>query len=103
MPVRFRKVLQWRAIEEKRLQHTLVDDRHALRFHTLVVVEVVPHQLDVADFLYRRIELYAQEIGQDRLADAACERLPVVGIALAVAFDAMAENLVEKHACCTAR
>ena len=51
-PFDLRKALQRRAIEQERLQHAFVDDRDALGLHALIVVEVVPHQLDVADFLH---------------------------------------------------
>ena len=51
MAVRFRKVLQRRSIEEKRFQHALVDNRDALRLHSLIVMHVVPHQLDFSTVL----------------------------------------------------
>jgi hypothetical protein len=47
MAVRLVEGLQRRAIEQKRFQHTLVDDRDPLALHALIVVKVMPHQLDV--------------------------------------------------------
>ena len=40
-----------RAIEEERFQHAFVHHCDALSLHALIVVEVVPHQLDVAYLL----------------------------------------------------
>ena len=92
------KRLERRAIEEERPQDALVDHRDTPRLDAFVVVEVVAHQLDVAELLQRRIEDDAQKRRQDRLADLLAERLCVVDVPLAVGLDAVAEDLVEEDA-----
>ena len=96
--VRLRKRDQRRSAEQKGLEHALVHHCDAARLHALVVVEVVAHQLDAAARLQRRVEGHTQEVGEYRLVDTAAERLPVVGVALAVTLDAVAEDLVEEDA-----
>ena len=98
MAVRAREVAERRPVEQKGLENALVDDRDATPLDTLIVVNVVPHQLDVAELLQRRIEHHAQEIRQHRLTDAAREGLAVVGAPLPAALDAMAEDFVEEDA-----
>ena len=90
------RIPQRRAIEQERLQHAVVDDDDALAPHALVVVDVVPHQLDVAHLLQGRVERDAEKGRQDRLPDAARKRLPVVGVALPVAFHAVAEDFMKE-------
>jgi hypothetical protein len=95
--VRSGEVSQRRTVEQERLQHAAVDDRDALGLHALVVVEIVPHQLDVADLLHGRIERDAQKRGQHRLSNPARKRLAIIRVALAVALDTVAENLMKEN------
>ena len=83
---------------QERLQHAFVDHRDGPRFDALIVVVVPAVQIHRADFAARGIEDHREEVRQDFCADALGERLALAFVFLAVAFDAVSEDLVEEHA-----
>ena len=68
------------------------------RLDAFVVVIVPAVEIDAADLAAGGVEDHAEEIGQHLGADALGERLAFAFVLLAVAFDAVAEDLVEEDA-----
>ena len=98
MPVRLFEALDGRARHQERLQNALVHRRDGTPLDAFIVVVVPAVQIDAADLAARGVEDHAEEIGQHLGADALGEGLAFAFVLLAVAFDAMAEDLVEEDA-----
>jgi hypothetical protein len=101
--IRLWKCRKRRPSEQERLENALIDHGHGTSTHAFVVVPIEAGQRDVAQPFARRVEDHAQEGRQHRLVHAFGKRLRVVGVPLAVAFDAVSEGLVEEHARSPAR
>ena len=76
----------------------MIDQRHAVRAHALVVEPIEAVELDAVERHDLRIVVDAEPVGRDVLADVARERLAARRVLLAMALDAVAEHLVEEHA-----
>ena len=98
MSVRLRKALDGRARHQERPEHALVHGRDGARLHAFVVVVVPAVEIDAYGLAARGVEDHAEEAGQHIRADALGERLAFAFVLLAVAFDAVAEDLVEEDA-----
>ncbi len=98
MAVGLREPLDRRARHQERLEDTVLDQGHVGGRDAFVVVVVVAAKIDVAESGHCRVVAHGEKRGQDRLADLLGEGLTLLDVLLAVALDAVAEDLVEEDA-----
>src|SRR5215472_18608864 len=103
VPVRMREPRERRPRHFEALEHTMIDEHHALPRHTFVVVLEIPQQILFAELLHRWIIHDAQEVRQDWLVDLLRECLPLIYILLTMAFRAVSENFMKENRCRPAR
>ena len=98
MAVRMIEAFDGRTRHQERLQNSVFNRHHAPRRDSLVVVAIRTVQVDTLKSLQRGIEHHAEKRRQHGLSDFSRKRPRIVGVTLAIAFDAVAEDLVEEHA-----
>src|SRR6185437_4578467 len=87
-----------RARHQEGFESALVDDGDRAGLDAFVIVFVPAVEIDAGDFAARGVEDDGEEIGEYLAVDALGEGLAFALILLAVAFDAVSEDLVEEDA-----
>src|SRR5262245_59880294 len=87
-----------RTRHQKGFQDAAVDQLDRAGYDAFVVVTIEAVEIDAADLPAGGIEDHAQKIGKHRAVDALGEGLAFILVLLAMAFDAVSEDLVEEDA-----
>ena len=81
----------------------MIDERDVLRGHAFVVKRIIPEQHFAVECRLGRIVLDGNEVGENFLADLACEGLALGDVFLAETFGAVAEDFVKENGGSAAR
>ena len=92
------ETIDWRARHQEVLQNAVVDRNDGPGEHAFVIVFVVAVEIDASDALQCGVEGDCEEIREDLFADFLSEGLTFGFVFLAMTFDAMTEDFVEKDA-----
>src|SRR5215813_5765232 len=98
MPIRVFKPSHGRPRHQKVLENALFDNGDLLSGHTVIIELVITIEVDTLNALGRGVINDGNERWQYRLIHLFRKCLALTVTLLAMAFDAMAEDLVEKYA-----
>src|SRR5690606_15091426 len=93
-----RESLYWRARHQEILEYAVLDDGDRSGLDAFVVIAIETAQELPIEVTDRRVVIDIDKVGEDLLADFLGEGLAFEFGLLAMAFDAVAEDFVKRHA-----